>query len=60
MKKSAKMFKGEQGEKLSKMALSGKGKTLPKIKRKRTLLVSNFAKKDSSVFKTKKTDTLNR
>ena len=61
------MFKGEQGEKLSNMVLAGKGETLPKIKRKRTLLVPNFAKKDSSVFNEKnghsyqvKTTTVNK
>ena len=53
------MFKGEQGEKLSNMVLAGKGERLPKVKRKRTLLVPNFAKKDSSVFN-QKTDTLIR
>ena len=63
----AKMFKGEQGEKLSNMVLAGKGERLPKIKRKRTLLVPNFAKKDSSVFNQKnghsyqvKTTTVNK
>ena len=61
------MFKGEQGEKLSNMVLAGKGETLPKIKRKRTHLVPNFAKKDSSVFNQKnghsyqvKTTTVNK
>ena len=46
------MFKEE---KLSNMVLAGKGERLPKIKRKRTLLVPNFAKKDSSVFNKKRT-----
>ena len=53
------MFKGEQGKKLSNMVLAGKGERLPKLKRKRTLLVPNFAKKDSSAFN-QKNETLIR